>query len=103
MSAPPPRTTHRGVVVAALLLAIFMSAAEATVVGTAMAWVGWGTLVVGGFGAFVLGAVWGVGAIVVGKAGRKSALPFGPFMIASALLAVVWGQRIADWHTDSLI
>ena len=60
-------------------------------------------LVVGGFGAFVLGAVWGVGAIVVGMAGRKSALPFGPFMIASALLAVVWGQRIADWYTDSLI
>ena len=58
---------------------------------------------VGGFGAFVLGAVWGVGAIVVGMAGRKSALPFGPFMIASALLAVVWGQRIADWYTDSLI
>lgn len=71
--------------------------------GSVMAWVGWGTLVVGGFGAFVLGAVWGVGAIVVGKAGRKSALPFGPFMIASALLAVVWGQRIADWYTDSLI
>ena len=71
--------------------------------GSVMAWVGWGTLVVGGFGAFVLGAVWGVGAIVVGMAGRKSALPFGPFMIASALLAVVWGQRIADWYTDSLI
>jgi len=36
MSAPSPRTTHRGIVVAALLLAIVMSAMEATVVGTAM-------------------------------------------------------------------
>ncbi|OPZ75933.1 MAG: Type 4 prepilin-like proteins leader peptide-processing enzyme [Actinobacteria bacterium ADurb.Bin444] len=71
--------------------------------GSVMAWVGWGALIVGGFGAFVLGAVWGVGAIVVGKAGRKSALPFGPFMIVAALLARVWGQQIADWYTNSLI
>jgi leader peptidase (prepilin peptidase)/N-methyltransferase len=71
--------------------------------GSAMAWVGWGALVVGGFGAFVLGAVWGMAAIVAGKAGRKSALPFGPFMIVAALLSTVWGQRIADWYTDSLI
>lgn len=71
--------------------------------GSAMAWVGWGALVVGGFGAFVLGAVWGIGAIVAGRAGRKSALPFGPFMIVAALLAIGWGQWIADWYTDSLI
>jgi len=71
--------------------------------GSAMAWVGWGPLVVGGFGAFVLGAVWGIAAIAAGKAGRKSALPFGPFMIVAALLAIGWGQRIADWYTNSLI
>ena len=71
--------------------------------GSAMSWVGWGPLIVGGFGAFVLGAVFGVAAIVAGRAGRKSALPFGPFMIVAALLAIGWGQWIADWYTDSLI
>ena len=31
--------------------------------------------------------------MVVGRAGRRSALPFGPSMVAGALLAVLWG----DW------
>lgn len=71
--------------------------------GTVLAWTGWGALVVGGFWAFVLGAVWGLGAIVVGRAGRKSALPFGPFMIVAAILGVLWGPVIAQWYTDLLI
>lgn len=71
--------------------------------GTVMAWSSWGVLIVGGFGAFVLGAIVGVAAMVVGKAGRKSALPFGPFMIVAALLALGWGQQVADWYTNSLI
>lgn len=75
----------------------------ALALGTVMAWSGWGALVVGGFGAFVLGAVWGIGAMVAGKAGRKSALPFGPFMILAALLAVVWGQAAADQYARLFI
>jgi len=70
--------------------------------GSVMAWTSWGALVVGGFGAFLLGAVWGVGAMVFGRAGRKSALPFGPFMIIAAFAAVVWGQPIADWYAGLL-
>jgi len=70
--------------------------------GSVMAWTGWGALVVGGFGAFLLGAVWGVGAIVVGRAGRKSALPFGPFMIVAAVAAVVWGMPLAQWYAGLL-
>ena len=70
--------------------------------GSVMAWTSWGALVVGGFGAFLLGAVWGVGAMVVGRAGRKSALPFGPFMIIAAFAAVVWGTPIADWYAGLL-
>ena len=71
--------------------------------GMVMTWSSWGVLIVGGFGAFVLGAIVGVAAMVVGKAARKSALPFGPFMIVAALLALGWGQQVADWYTNSLI
>lgn len=71
--------------------------------GTVMAWAGWGALVVGGFGAFLLGAVWGVGAILAGRAGRKSALPFGPFMILAAMLAVWGGSAVANWYADLII
>ena len=72
----------------------------ALVVGTAMAWVGWDALVVGGFGAFLLGAVWGVASIATGRAGRKSALPFGPFMVVAAIGAMVWGSAVATWYSD---
>lgn len=72
----------------------------ALVVGTAMAWVGWGALVVGGFGAFLLGAIWGVASIATGRAGRKSALPFGPFMVVAAIGAMIWGSAVATWYSD---
>ena len=71
--------------------------------GAVMGWYGWGNLVVGGFAAFVLGAVVGVAGILAGHAGRKSAIPFGPFMILGALLGVVFGAQIADWYANLVI
>ena len=65
----------------------------AGVIGLALGWLGWGELLVGGFLGFLLGALAGVTLMVVGRAGRRSALPFGPSMLAGALLAVLWG----DW------
>ncbi len=70
--------------------------------GTVLGWYGWSYVVVGGFGAFVLGAIVGVAAMVAGKAGRKSALPFGPFMIAATVLALAVAQPIADWYGQLL-
>ncbi len=70
--------------------------------GTALAWYGWAELVVGGFGAFFLGAVWGLASMAAGKAGRKSALAFGPFMIVATFLAMAWGADIATWYASLL-
>lgn len=42
------------------------------------------------FLAFELGAVLGVALILVGRAKMKTALPFGPFLIAGALLSLVF-------------
>ena len=41
-----------------------------------------------------------VAAATTGR-GRKSAIPFGPFLTAGALVAVFWGERIADWYLRS--
>lgn len=70
--------------------------------GTVLAWYGWGPLLVGGFGAFVLGALGGLVAIALGKAGRRTGIPFGPFMIAATLMAVLWGANVADWYSGLL-
>lgn len=55
---------------------------------------------VGLFFGFLIGAVVGVLAMAVGKAGRKTALPFGPFLAVGAVAAVFCGQWFIDlmWH-----
>lgn len=46
----------------------------------------------------------GVGAIValLGGAGRKQAIPFGPFLVAGAVAATFLGRAIADAYLDLL-
>jgi leader peptidase (prepilin peptidase)/N-methyltransferase len=59
-----------------------------------------GIVPVGLFFGFVLGAVIGVMAMAIGKGGRKTALPFGPFLAAGTVVAVFTGQWFIDqiWH-----
>jgi leader peptidase (prepilin peptidase)/N-methyltransferase len=73
----------------------------AGVLGLYLGWLGWGPLVVGAFAAFLLGGVLGALLMVVGRAGRKTAIPFGPWMLSGALLAVFVGQRLADAYTGA--
>jgi len=74
----------------------------AGVLGLYLGWLGWGSLVVGGFLGFLLGALIGGGLMLVRRAGRKTKIPFGPFMLAGALLAIVWGQQWWDLYLDTL-
>jgi leader peptidase (prepilin peptidase)/N-methyltransferase len=60
----------------------------AGVLGAALGYLSYLALVIGAFAGFVLGAVLGLALILSRRGSRKSAIPFGPFMIAGALLAV---------------
>jgi leader peptidase (prepilin peptidase)/N-methyltransferase len=68
----------------------------APVLGAYLGWLGYGTLAVGAFLGFLYGGVVGIGAMLLGKAGRKSKLPFGPFMLAGTLTAVLFGRQLVD-------
>ncbi len=59
--------------------------------GVALGWYGWAVVFAGGFAGFVLGAVYGFGLVILRRAGRKTGIPFGPFMIAGALLGILFG------------
>ena len=61
--------------------------------GTLLAWFGWRLLLAGGFAGFLLGGVFAAALLVSRRAGRKQPIPFGPFMIAGAVLAVVAWPR----------
>ncbi|MHB8511323.1 MAG: prepilin peptidase [Actinomycetota bacterium] len=51
--------------------------------------------VYGGFlTGFVLGSAVGVLLMLVGKAGRKTQVPFGPFLAAGAVISALWGTSL---------
>lgn len=61
----------------------------ALTLGIVLGWYGWTVLLLGAFAGFVLGACYGTTLLLSGRADRKTAMPFGPFMILGALLGVV--------------
>ncbi len=62
----------------------------AGVLGLYLGWLGWNALIVGTFLAFLLGAVVSVALLVAHRVTRKSHIPFGPFMLLGAFLAILW-------------
>lgn len=61
----------------------------APTVALPLGWYGWGAVVGGTFAAFALGAVVGLALLATGRASRKSPLPFGPFMLLGAAVALL--------------
>jgi leader peptidase (prepilin peptidase)/N-methyltransferase len=59
--------------------------------GTLLAWSSWPTLIAGTFAGFLLAAVYGLGLLVTRRATLRQRIPFGPFMIAGAFLALLAG------------
>lgn len=70
----------------------------AGVLGLVLAYLGWGPLAVGAFGAFLLGGSFAIGLMVAGRAKRGSGIPFGPWMLGGAWLGVFIGQSVLDGY-----
>ncbi|MFF0264208.1 prepilin peptidase [Kribbella sp. NPDC004536] len=70
----------------------------AGLVGGVLAFLSWQAFFVGAFVAFVLGALVGIAVLALGRGGRKTALPFGPFMIGGVLLALFAAAPVASWY-----
>ncbi|GAA2509681.1 A24 family peptidase [Streptomyces longisporus] len=67
----------------------------ALALGTALGWYGWQILVAGAFAGLVYGSVYGFGMVLARRAGRKSAIPLGPFMIGGAFTGLLLGAVAA--------
>ncbi len=70
----------------------------AGLLGLVLGYLSWWAVLIGAFTGFLLGALVGGVLLASGRGGRKTALPFGPFLIAGTLVAVFAGSTIAGWY-----
>ncbi len=75
----------------------------AGLIGIQLGWLGWGSVIVGAFAAFVLGGVFGIALMLARRAGRRTAIPFGPWMLAGAWVGIILGEPIARWYMRLLV
>lgn len=72
----------------------------AGLLGLTLGWFGLAHLVVGVFGAFVLGGLTSLGLIAAKRAGRKTAIPFGPFLVGGWFVALLAAGDLARWYVS---
>ena len=68
----------------------------APLVGAALGYIGWSEVIIGTFAGFLFGALWGIALMLAKRAGRKTVIPFGPFMLLGAWAGLVAGSAVMD-------
>jgi len=74
----------------------------AALIGLVLGSLSLGQVAVAAGAAVILGAIGAVAALARG-AGRKGAIPFGPFLAAGAVVAALWGVQLADWYQRTFL
>ncbi|PZU48256.1 MAG: prepilin peptidase [Microbacterium sp.] len=72
----------------------------AGVLGMILGWFGWASLIVGAFAAFLVGGIVGIALMLGRRASRKSAIPFGPWMLLGAWIGIAAGESVARWYLN---
>ncbi|MFI9248028.1 prepilin peptidase [Streptomyces sp. NPDC053086] len=65
----------------------------ALVLGAVLGWYGWAIVLIGTFAGYLLGALYGIGLMLAGRADRTSRIPFGPFLLAGTLVGALLGSH----------
>jgi leader peptidase (prepilin peptidase)/N-methyltransferase len=102
------RATGRGLVAMAALLALYAALAAlrpggmglgdvklAGLLGFYLGWLGWSPVWVGTLAGFLFGGLAGLAVLVTRPAAGNTAIPFGPYMLAGAMLAVLAAGPLA--------
>jgi leader peptidase (prepilin peptidase)/N-methyltransferase len=55
------------------------------------------------FAASLMGTVVGVGMMLMGRGGRRTALPFGTFLAPAAVAAYFWADDVVAWYVGLLV
>lgn len=68
-------------------------------IGTFIGWLG---VIVTTMIGSMLGAIVGIALMIMRKKGRKSQIPFGPFLVLGATIYILWGGYIIRWYLSSM-
>ena len=71
----------------------------AAVLGLFLGWLDLRHVFLGLFGGFLFGSVSSIVLIALRRRGRKDQIPFGPFLAAGAVAAVLFGSPIINWYS----
>jgi len=81
-------------------------------------WMGWGDVKLGLFvgailgyplvilaifNSFIIGSVVSIFLMATGRKKRKDVIPFAPFLVAGALIALFFGKYIIEWYLGMMI
>jgi len=64
---------------------------------------GFPNILVALFLSFTIGAIIGIGLIVLKSKNLKSEVPFAPFLVLGSLIAFFWGEKILSWYLSLII
>ena len=68
----------------------------------ALGWLSWPAVLIGFYAAFLLGGLAALYALLVLGRGRRSKLPFGPWLAAGAVLGVLVAGPVGSWYGQLL-
>ena len=67
------------------------------------AWLGWKMLPLVILASSFVGAVAGIGLMILARRGRDVPIPFGPYLAGAGLIALFWGKDIVDHYLARLL
>lgn len=70
--------------------------------GAIGAWLGWQLLPLTILLSSLVGAVVGISLIVLARHGRNQPIPFGPYLAAAGIIALLWGNSITERYLGAL-
>ncbi|WP_084073116.1 A24 family peptidase [Demequina sp. NBRC 110052] len=80
----------------------FGDVVTAGLLGLVAGHLGWGAVAVAAIAGPLIGGVFVIGGLLAGQLGRKSAVPYGPALIAGAWLGLLAGGAISDAYLGML-
>jgi len=67
------------------------------------AWMGWQSLLPTIILSSLVGAVIGIGMIVLRGRDKSAPMPFGPFLAGAGFIMLIWGPKLSAFYMDNIV